>query len=105
MKQALLAPIALAASACSGVPFVSEAAAEEAPARTDLTYADIVALAESAPIVIEVRPTEAIELEPERTPGLAPGMARLYVEADTLQLLGARSPIGASVTSKARPHP
>ncbi|GGA11376.1 hypothetical protein GCM10010923_22520 [Blastomonas marina] len=97
MKQALLAPIALAASACSGVPFVSEAAAEEAPARTDLTYADIVALAESAPIVIEVRPTEAIELEPERTPGLAPGMARLYVEADTLQLLGARSPIGATV--------
>lgn len=97
MKQALLAPLALLAAACSGVPFISDAAADEIPARTSLTYADIVALAESAPIVIEVRPVEAIELEPERAPGLAPGMARLYVEADTLQLLGARSPIGARV--------
>ncbi len=101
MKKALFvplaAPLALVASACSGVPFVSDATAEEAPARTTLTYPHLVALAESAPIVIEVRPTNAIELEPERAPGLAPGMARLYVEADTVQLVGSRSPIGAKV--------
>lgn len=97
MKQALIVSFALTISACSGVPFISDAAAEEAPARTALTYADLVALAESAPIVIEVRPTKAIELEPERAPGIAPGMTRLYVEAETVQLLGSRAPIGAKV--------
>lgn len=97
MKQALIPSVLLLASACSGVPFISDAPAQEAPTRTTLTYPDLVALAESAPIVIEVRPTRAIELEPERAPGLAPGLARLYVEADTVQLLGSRSPIGAQV--------
>ncbi|MXP10984.1 hypothetical protein [Pseudoblastomonas halimionae] len=97
MKHALIPGFLLLASACSGVPFAAAAPAQEAPARTGLTYPDLVGLAESSPIVIEVQPTRAIALEPERAPGVAPGMVRLYVEADTVRLLGSRAPIGAQV--------
>lgn len=68
-------------------------AAQEAPAST-LTYADLVHLAESAPLVLRAEIRDQATLEPERSPGLAPGHVRLYVEARTKALIAGNVPLG-----------
>lgn len=62
-----------------------------------LTYADLVDLAEGTPLVIRARIKQQAQVSPERAPGLAPGFARLYIEADTLALLAGNVPIGESL--------
>ena len=47
------------------------------PASTAPTYADLVALAEGAPLVLKARIKDQATLKPERAPNLAPGVARL----------------------------
>jgi hypothetical protein len=68
------------------------------PAAPLATYADFAALAEQADIVALVEVRDQAEVEPERAPGLAPGQARLYIEARTQALLGGRSALGESLT-------
>ena len=62
------------------------------------TYADLATLAERSDLVIHVRVRDQVALEPERAPGLAPGFARLYVEADTLALIAGSVPLGEELT-------
>ena len=62
-----------------------------------LTYADLVDLAEGTPLVIRARIKEQAQVSAERAPGLAPGFARLYIEAETLALLSGNIPIGESL--------
>lgn len=61
------------------------------------TYADLADLVEAAALVALVEVRDQAQVEPERAPGLAPGHARLYVEARTLALLGGRSALGESL--------
>lgn len=51
------------------------------------TYADIVDLALTSPVVVRATIHRQSRLKPEESPGLAPGFARLYFEADTNALL------------------
>jgi len=90
--RALAAAILLAGGATS-------AAAQNSPAVTpaDPTYADLADLAQSAAVVAVVEVRDQAEVEPERAPGLAPGRARLYVEARTVALLAGRSALGESL--------
>jgi hypothetical protein len=69
-----------------------------AAAATDPTYADLATLADSAELVIRAQIRRQTVLKPERAPGLAPGFARLYVEAQTVALIAGRSSLGASLT-------
>ena len=62
------------------------------------TYADFVTLAESSDVVARVRIRRQSTLEPERAPGLEPGFARLYIEADTLALIAGTTRIGESLS-------
>ena len=62
-----------------------------------LTYADLVDLAEGTPLVIRAKIKQQAQVSPGRAPGLAPGFARLYIEADTLALLAGNVPIGESL--------
>ena len=55
-----------------------------APAQT---YADLVDLALSSPVVVKAVVHRQTRLKPEASPGLAAGYARLYIEADTAALL------------------
>ncbi len=71
--------------AVAAVPAESQAPAGAAP-----TYADLADLALAAPVAAQVRLTEAVAVKAERAPGLAPGMARFYVEAALVSLI--RSP-------------
>jgi hypothetical protein len=51
------------------------------------TYADLVDLALSSPVVARGVIHRQTRLKPEESPGLQPGFVRLYIEADTAALL------------------
>jgi hypothetical protein len=62
------------------------------------TYADLASLSDAAELVVRVQIRKTTTLKPDRAPGVAPGFARLYVEAQTVALIAGRSGVGASVT-------
>jgi hypothetical protein len=62
-----------------------------------LTYADLVDLADSAPLVVKARIRTQKTLGPELSPGLRQGWVRLLIEADTVALISGRAPIGESL--------
>ena len=51
------------------------------------SYADLVDLAQNSPVVVRATVHRQIRLKPEESPGLKPGFARLYIEAQTNALL------------------
>ena len=61
------------------------------------TYADLATLSDAAELVVRVQIRKATALKPERAPGLQSGFARLYVQAQTVSLIGGRSSVGAAV--------
>ena len=61
------------------------------------TFADLADLTEAAALVALVEVRDQAQVEPERAPGLAPGHARLYLEARTLALLAGRAALGESL--------
>ncbi len=88
---------AIAASACVGFGG-SSALAQNAVIRSDasgdtaaidgsLTYADLANLAEASELVLRAQIRKASRLKPEQAPGLAPGMARVLIEARTQTVL------------------
>jgi hypothetical protein len=83
-----LAPLAAGAQA----PAAPVAAAAQGP-----TYADLASLSDAADLVIRAQIRRQTVLKPDRAPGLAPGFARLYIEADTLALIAGRSTLGAAI--------
>jgi hypothetical protein len=62
-----------------------------------LTYADLADLADTADLVVHVQVAKQITLPAERAANVAPGYARLYVEAKTKALLAGKAPLGESV--------
>lgn len=87
----LLAAVTAAAPAAAQLP---ERAIVAAPVAT---YADLADLADAASLVVLVTVRSQAVVKPERAPGLAPGHARLYVEARTEALLAGRTAIGESL--------
>lgn len=84
----------------STLPLAAPAtAAEQGPvaSASELTYADLVSLADGAPLVLRATIGSQATVEPERSPGLAPGSVRLYVEARTSALIAGNAPIGESL--------
>ncbi len=61
------------------------------------TYADLTALAERSELVIRAEIRRQTTVKPERSPGLQPGFARLYIEARTVALIAGSSNIGESL--------
>ena len=95
-RHALLAACCAALTAAPGFAQTANPMQNEA-ALTAPTYADLVALAEGAPLVLKARIKDQAALKPERAPNLAPGFARLYVEAQTQALLAGNVPVGESL--------
>jgi hypothetical protein len=94
--RALAAPLLLAAAVGAAHANAQEpAAAAEQPSAT---FADLAGLAEPASVVAVVEVRDQAMVEPERAPGLAPGHARLYLEAQTVALIAGRSALGESLT-------
>ena len=92
IRSTLFAPITLAV-ALAATPL----AAQEPVAQPQMTYADIVDLADKSPLVLRAKIRDQATVEPERSPGLAPGHVRLYVEAETTALIAGNVPVGESL--------
>jgi hypothetical protein len=77
------------------VPALSAAAPPpslpEAPAPT---YADLVDLSDSAPLILRAQIRRQTVVEPERARGVRPGWARLYVQAQVDALLFGKTAVG-----------
>ncbi len=95
LGRLLTAPVALGLMAVPAFAqdsdFTPPTLAEQA------TYADLTSLAERSDMVIRAEIRRQIEVEPERSPGLAPGFVRLYIEAETIALISGRSAVGESL--------
>ena len=83
--SAALAAASAPAVAQDGVPALS------------LTYADMVDLADGAPLVLRAQIRKQATVEKERSPGLAPGFVRLYIEARTTALIAGNAPVGEAL--------
>ena len=88
---AALAGLALAA------PLTAQPVQPAGQSAGGLTYADLVGLAESAPLVVRAKIKDQAPLKAERAPGLAPGHVRLYIEAETQALIAGNVPLGQSI--------
>lgn len=61
------------------------------------TYADLVDLADQAPLVVQVRARSVTRIEPERSPGLRAGWVRVLIAGKTEALMGGKAGIGADL--------
>lgn len=86
-------PVAALAQSSSGGD-----AAMAATEASGATYADLATLSDAAELVVRVQIRKTTTLKPDRAPGVAPGFARLYVEANTVALIAGRSGVGSAVT-------
>ncbi len=88
----------LALAACLALAPVPVIAQEPTAPLSELaTFADLTTLADRSELVVRVEIRRQITVKPERAPGLAPGFARLYIEARTLALLAGSSSVGESL--------
>lgn len=62
------------------------------------TYADLTALSDRSEVVVRAQIRRQTALKPERAPGLAPGFARLFIEARTVAVISGRSALPAEIT-------
>lgn len=85
-------PALAAAALALGVAAAPPAAPAPSP-----SYADLADLADAAQIVVHAKVKQAIPLSPERAGPLAPGFSRVYVEAETVALIGGSAPLGQSI--------
>jgi hypothetical protein len=83
----------------AGLVAAAAAPAEsQIPASASPTYADLADLALAAPVAAQVRVTEAAPVKAERAPGLKPGLARFYVEAQLVSLIRAPQSLPARLS-------
>lgn len=61
------------------------------------TYADLATLSEQADLVIHAQIRNQTALKPDRAPGLQPGFARLYIQAQTVALIAGQGSVGSSL--------
>jgi len=99
----LLLPAALASLSVltignSGVSAMQTAAPADAGAVSPYSYADLADLASIAPMVLQARIADSTVLKPERAPGLAPGHARFYVEAEVASLIRGSGPLAKRIS-------
>lgn len=70
----------------------------EAADAIGLTYADLADLSDAAQLVIRAKIRDQVTVDPVRAAGIAPGFARIFVEAQTLSLLSGQVPVGESLS-------
>lgn len=75
----------------------SSSLAQPAPAQSAMTYADLVDLADSAPMVLRASLRSLTRIEPERARGVRPGWGRFYAVARTESLLSGASAVGEAL--------
>ncbi|WP_052071862.1 hypothetical protein [Sphingopyxis sp. MWB1] len=101
LASATLAILLLSGGEISPVPPAQAASAATLAADAEVirySYADLADLASAAPLVIKAQIRKSAQVEAARAPGLAPGHARLYVEADVDSLIRGGGPLASRVS-------
>lgn len=62
------------------------------------TYADLATLGDRSEVVVRAQIRRQTLLKPERAPGLAPGFARLFIEANTIAVIAGARALPAAIT-------
>jgi hypothetical protein len=62
------------------------------------TYADLATLGDQSEVVVRAQIRRQTQLKPERAPGLAPGFARLFIEANTIAVIAGTRALPAAIT-------
>lgn len=88
----MIRALQLVAVTASVVLATADSPAQTTAPAVDYTYVDLADRALQAPIALVATISRVIRLKPERSPGVAPGHARLYVEAQSNSLI--RGPAG-----------
>jgi hypothetical protein len=96
-------PLKASLMALGGLVLVPVAGQAQVPAPAAIvtsdspTYADLANLSDIAELVIRAQIRRQTTLKPDRAPGLAPGFARLYIQADTVALIAGRGTVGGTL--------
>jgi hypothetical protein len=96
-------PLKASLMALGGLVLVPVAGQAQVPAPAAIvtsdspTYADLANLSDVAELVIRAQIRRQTTLKPDRAPGLAPGFARLYIQADTVALIAGRGTVGGTL--------
>jgi len=88
---------ALATGVSAATPLAAQNQTAPAAAPQQATDPDLIDLADHAELVLRVKIRRQSDVAPERAPGLRPGYARFYIEADTLNLIAGSAPVGEQV--------
>lgn len=89
--------LALTAAIPGAYPFVYRANAQVSSETDGPGYVTLARLADAAPQVLRVQVKKATVIEPERAPDVAPTMARLFVEAQVLNLIRGKQGVSESI--------
>lgn len=84
----------LALLLCAAVPATGAAPPPPAVSAPVPTYADLVDLSDSAPLVLRAQIRRQTVVEPDRARGVRPGWVRLYVQAQIDALLFGKTAVG-----------
>lgn len=96
-------PLKVSIMALGGLVLTPVAGLAQAPAPAAIvasdspTYADLATLSDASELVIRAKIRRQTALKPDRAPGLAPGFARLYIQANTVALIAGRGAVGGTL--------
>lgn len=93
----LIPATALAVCAMIPTPLSAQAPAQSSVSTQRASDADLIDLADYADLVVRAKVRRQSDVAPERAPGLRPGYARYYIEADTQNLIAGNTPLGERV--------
>ncbi|ESZ86898.1 MAG: hypothetical protein Q27BB25_11600 [Blastomonas sp. CACIA14H2] len=95
--KSLAAATALTIAISGGFPIAYGANAQVSSETEGPGYVALARLADAAPQVLRVEVKKTTVVDPERAPDVAPGMARLFVEAQVLNLIRGRQGVSESI--------
>jgi len=95
--KALASITALSIAIPSGFPIVYRANAQVSAETSSVGYVALVRLADASPQVMRVQVKKATVIEPERAPDVPATMARLFVEAQVLNLIRGKAGVSESI--------
>ncbi|WP_026091543.1 hypothetical protein [Blastomonas sp. AAP53] len=95
--KSLTALATLSVAIVSGFPIVYRLNAEVSAETTTPDYVTLARLADDAPQVLRVLVKKTTVIEPARAPDVGLGMARLYIEAQVLNLIRGKAGVSESI--------
>lgn len=95
--KSMAATLALTIAISGTFPFASGANAQVSSETEGPGYVTLARLADAAPQVLRVQVKKTMVVDPARAPDVVPGMARLFVEAQVLNLIRGKQGVSESI--------